>query len=70
MCIRDSCCAGFSPPRATDCADCGLADCGLDLAISRFRDLRTPSRPAFVGRFGISTKNGAERTPRELRGPI
>eukprot|EP00969_Alexandrium_andersonii_P223207 9858433-Alexandrium_andersonii.AAC.1 len=28
-------------------------------ASSRFRDLRTPSRPAFVGRFGISTKNAA-----------
>eukprot|EP00969_Alexandrium_andersonii_P321515 14206035-Alexandrium_andersonii.AAC.1 len=33
-------------PRAKDCADCGLED---------WRH-RTPSRPAFVGRFGISTK--------------
>eukprot|EP00969_Alexandrium_andersonii_P233495 10308224-Alexandrium_andersonii.AAC.1 len=32
--------------------------------------LRTPRTAAFVGRFGICTKNGAERTPRELQGPF
>eukprot|EP00969_Alexandrium_andersonii_P111309 4914510-Alexandrium_andersonii.AAC.1 len=29
----------------------------------------TPSRPAFVGRFGICTENGAECSLRELRAP-
>eukprot|EP00969_Alexandrium_andersonii_P042285 1854747-Alexandrium_andersonii.AAC.1 len=55
---------------AKDCADCGLADCGLggcEVAILR---LRTPSSTAFVGGFGICAKKHAERTPRELRGPI
>eukprot|EP00969_Alexandrium_andersonii_P354369 15442007-Alexandrium_andersonii.AAC.1 len=31
---------------------------------------RTPSITAFVGGFWICAKNGADRTPRELRGPI
>eukprot|EP00969_Alexandrium_andersonii_P036211 1586369-Alexandrium_andersonii.AAC.1 len=31
MCIRDR-----------DCADCGLADCGLEPATPRFRDLGPP----------------------------
>eukprot|EP00969_Alexandrium_andersonii_P179892 7951532-Alexandrium_andersonii.AAC.1 len=31
---------------------------------------RTPSIPAFIGGFGICANNGAERTPRELGGPI
>eukprot|EP00969_Alexandrium_andersonii_P199238 8798080-Alexandrium_andersonii.AAC.1 len=29
-------------PRAKDCADCGLADCGLESATSRFRDFGPP----------------------------
>eukprot|EP00969_Alexandrium_andersonii_P025561 1116321-Alexandrium_andersonii.AAC.1 len=37
------------------------------MAISR---PRTPSRPAFVGRFGSCAKDRAERTPRELRGAM
>eukprot|EP00969_Alexandrium_andersonii_P125359 5541979-Alexandrium_andersonii.AAC.1 len=46
-------------PRAKDCADCGSADCGLgacELAISR---PRAPSRPTFVGGFGICANNSA-----------
>eukprot|EP00969_Alexandrium_andersonii_P153318 6779685-Alexandrium_andersonii.AAC.1 len=61
---------GLSAPRAKACADWrigGLRIGAFELAISR---PRTPSRPVFAGRFGISTKNGAEHTPRELRGPI
>eukprot|EP00969_Alexandrium_andersonii_P353020 15438930-Alexandrium_andersonii.AAC.1 len=57
-------------PVAKDCEGCSSEDCGLEpaaFAISRFR---TPSIPAFVRRFGISARSGAERTPRELRGPI
>eukprot|EP00969_Alexandrium_andersonii_P188075 8310756-Alexandrium_andersonii.AAC.1 len=34
MCIRDR-----------DCADCGLADCGLELARWRFRNLGPPEAP-------------------------
>eukprot|EP00969_Alexandrium_andersonii_P146683 6485971-Alexandrium_andersonii.AAC.1 len=32
-------------PLAKDCADCGLADRGLELASSRFRDLGPPRGP-------------------------
>eukprot|EP00969_Alexandrium_andersonii_P122123 5399229-Alexandrium_andersonii.AAC.1 len=46
----------------------GLADCGLESSSWRFRGLGPPSRPAFVGRFAICTRNGAEFTPRELGG--
>eukprot|EP00969_Alexandrium_andersonii_P215408 9514563-Alexandrium_andersonii.AAC.1 len=33
-------------PMAKDCADCRLADCGLELATSRFQDLGTPLSPS------------------------
>eukprot|EP00969_Alexandrium_andersonii_P128501 5678487-Alexandrium_andersonii.AAC.1 len=32
--------------------------------------LPTPRSAVFVGSFGMCTENGAERTPRELQGPI
>eukprot|EP00969_Alexandrium_andersonii_P066089 2915231-Alexandrium_andersonii.AAC.1 len=38
--------ASFAP-KARACADCGLADRGLEPASWRFRDLGPPSRPAF-----------------------
>eukprot|EP00969_Alexandrium_andersonii_P125204 5534575-Alexandrium_andersonii.AAC.1 len=39
---------------AKDRADCGLEDCGLELATSRdVLWLRAPSVPAFVGRSGV-----------------
>eukprot|EP00969_Alexandrium_andersonii_P341250 15084203-Alexandrium_andersonii.AAC.1 len=40
---------------------------GLGHALGR---LRTPRTAVFIGRFGICMNNGAECTPRELRGPI
>eukprot|EP00969_Alexandrium_andersonii_P242874 10729452-Alexandrium_andersonii.AAC.1 len=49
-------------PRAKDCTDCGLADCGLEPASWPVRGLGPPSRPTFVGRSGICAKKGAERT--------
>eukprot|EP00969_Alexandrium_andersonii_P354500 15442291-Alexandrium_andersonii.AAC.1 len=62
--------AGLSrAPMAKDCAECRAADCGSECAIVRFSHLRTPSSPAFLGRFGICTNNGAERTSRERREP-
>eukprot|EP00969_Alexandrium_andersonii_P112973 4993507-Alexandrium_andersonii.AAC.1 len=54
---------------AKACTDCGLADCGLEFVTVATSRLRTPSSPAFVGRFGICAQDRAERTPRELRGP-
>eukprot|EP00969_Alexandrium_andersonii_P150307 6646404-Alexandrium_andersonii.AAC.1 len=51
------------------CADCGFEDCGLECALWRFRDLGRPQSPIFVGRFGFCAGSGAERPPRELRGP-
>eukprot|EP00969_Alexandrium_andersonii_P041716 1829201-Alexandrium_andersonii.AAC.1 len=36
---------GSRAPIAKDCADCGLADCGLELARWRFRALRPPRGP-------------------------
>eukprot|EP00969_Alexandrium_andersonii_P156594 6923251-Alexandrium_andersonii.AAC.1 len=32
-------------PIAKDCADCGLADCGLEPATSPFRDFGPPQAP-------------------------
>eukprot|EP00969_Alexandrium_andersonii_P082370 3630321-Alexandrium_andersonii.AAC.1 len=55
-------------PRAKDCADCGLADCGFGARYVAISRPRTPSSPVSTGGFGISARNGAERTPRELRG--
>eukprot|EP00969_Alexandrium_andersonii_P302849 13387475-Alexandrium_andersonii.AAC.1 len=44
---------------------------GLERAAARLRAPRTPlDPPLFVVRFGVCAENGAERTPRELRGPI
>eukprot|EP00969_Alexandrium_andersonii_P325209 14369627-Alexandrium_andersonii.AAC.1 len=40
---------------------------GVGHALGR---LRTPRTVAFIGRFGICMKDGAERTPRELQGPL
>eukprot|EP00969_Alexandrium_andersonii_P165347 7307429-Alexandrium_andersonii.AAC.1 len=50
-------------PRAKDCADCGLADCGLESVTLRVRDFGPPSRPSFVGRFGLCARNAAECNP-------
>eukprot|EP00969_Alexandrium_andersonii_P232352 10259163-Alexandrium_andersonii.AAC.1 len=61
MCIRDS--ANSKGLRGLRTG--GLRIGARDFAISR---PRTPSGPAFVGRFGLSAQTGAERTPRELRG--
>eukprot|EP00969_Alexandrium_andersonii_P261146 11545027-Alexandrium_andersonii.AAC.1 len=49
----------------------GLRIGGLRIGVRRFAlsRPRTPSKPPFVGRFGICARNGAERTPRELRRP-
>eukprot|EP00969_Alexandrium_andersonii_P165152 7299500-Alexandrium_andersonii.AAC.1 len=38
-------CLASAGPRGKDHADCGLADCGLELADSRFRDLGPPRGP-------------------------
>eukprot|EP00969_Alexandrium_andersonii_P078385 3456489-Alexandrium_andersonii.AAC.1 len=54
-------------PRNAQIADCRIA--ALESATSRCCELRTPSGLALVGRFGLCARNGAERTPRELRGP-
>eukprot|EP00969_Alexandrium_andersonii_P131274 5804909-Alexandrium_andersonii.AAC.1 len=54
---------------AKDCVDCGSEDCRLEPAMFADSRLQTPSRPEFVGGFGICEENGTERTSRELRGP-
>eukprot|EP00969_Alexandrium_andersonii_P302367 13365837-Alexandrium_andersonii.AAC.1 len=38
-------------PIAKDCAHCGLADCGLELATTRLRGFGPPSSLAFAGRI-------------------
>eukprot|EP00969_Alexandrium_andersonii_P342195 15125834-Alexandrium_andersonii.AAC.1 len=38
--------------------------------MSRFRDLRSPPILAFVGRFGMCARRGADCTRRELHGHI
>eukprot|EP00969_Alexandrium_andersonii_P180533 7978856-Alexandrium_andersonii.AAC.1 len=45
----------------------GLRIRAREIAISR---PRTPSRLAFVGRFGVCANKGAESTSRGLQGPI
>eukprot|EP00969_Alexandrium_andersonii_P182887 8081899-Alexandrium_andersonii.AAC.1 len=52
MCIRDR-----------DCADCGL-----EFANSRCRDLGPPSIHTVGGRSGVYARSGAECTPWEFRG--
>eukprot|EP00969_Alexandrium_andersonii_P142302 6291451-Alexandrium_andersonii.AAC.1 len=59
---------GFSRP--TRKGVCGLQIGGLRIGV-RYVSMsrpRTPSINRFGGRFGISTNNGAECAPRELRG--
>eukprot|EP00969_Alexandrium_andersonii_P037250 1632162-Alexandrium_andersonii.AAC.1 len=41
-----------------------------DVPRLRISRLRTPSIPAFVGRFGICAQSGAECNSSELRGPL
>eukprot|EP00969_Alexandrium_andersonii_P355852 15445331-Alexandrium_andersonii.AAC.1 len=36
---------GSRAPGAKDCAECGSADCGLELATLRFRDFGPPRAP-------------------------
>eukprot|EP00969_Alexandrium_andersonii_P100115 4415811-Alexandrium_andersonii.AAC.1 len=55
---------------AKGCRECRLEDCGLELAHSRLRAFRPPPSPALVGGFGICANSCAERTRRELWGPI
>eukprot|EP00969_Alexandrium_andersonii_P176204 7791270-Alexandrium_andersonii.AAC.1 len=59
---------GSRAPRAEGCADCGVVRIrACEIATSW---LVTPSIPVCDSGSGISTKNGAERTPREPRGPF
>eukprot|EP00969_Alexandrium_andersonii_P234648 10359953-Alexandrium_andersonii.AAC.1 len=38
-------CLASDGPRAKDCADCGLADCGLEFRPGRFRAFGPPEAP-------------------------
>eukprot|EP00969_Alexandrium_andersonii_P025374 1108365-Alexandrium_andersonii.AAC.1 len=55
---------------AKDCADCGLADCGLEPGTWRFRDLAPPRGPLSWADSGSALKKRTECTPRELRGSV
>eukprot|EP00969_Alexandrium_andersonii_P244844 10818767-Alexandrium_andersonii.AAC.1 len=48
---------------AKECADCGLADCGLEFANSRFRDLGPPR-----ARFRSRIRNLREKCRGSLGG--
>eukprot|EP00969_Alexandrium_andersonii_P185949 8216060-Alexandrium_andersonii.AAC.1 len=54
--------ASRAPIVAKDCADCGLEDCGLELASPRFRALGPPRR-LLSWADSESARNTAQNTP-------
>eukprot|EP00969_Alexandrium_andersonii_P276009 12200046-Alexandrium_andersonii.AAC.1 len=61
-------CLASRAPRATDSADCGLADCGLEPTSSRFRDLGPPRGPLSWGDSESRRKMAQNAPVGSLRG--
>eukprot|EP00969_Alexandrium_andersonii_P213952 9448522-Alexandrium_andersonii.AAC.1 len=59
---------GSRAPRAKDCADCGLAGCGLECAIGRFRDLGPPQAWRSLVDSGSARKVPHNAPPRSFGG--
>eukprot|EP00969_Alexandrium_andersonii_P212875 9399888-Alexandrium_andersonii.AAC.1 len=53
---------------AKDCADCGLADCGLEVALPRFRTVGPPEAPFSSADSEISTNRRRRTHPPGVSG--